>query len=74
MWRPSTSTSGGPEVREQLAPRQWLMNVIQLIPKPKGGDRPITVTSTLYSLVMDVLGVQMSDWQEAQEAFCDDAV
>ena len=47
---------------------------MQLIPKPKGGDRPITVTSALYSLVMDVLGVQMNDWQEEQQAFWDDAI
>ena len=47
---------------------------MQLIPKPKGGDRPITVTSTLYSLVMDILGVQMNDWQEDQQAFWDDAI
>ena len=48
--------------------------VVQLIPKPKGGDRPITVTSTLYSLVIDVLGFQMNEWQEDQQAFWDDAV
>ena len=52
-----------------VVPAQWRANAVQLIPKPKGGDRPITVTSTLYSLVMDVLGVQMNDWQEDQQAF-----
>ena len=61
-------------ITSALAPRQWLPNIIQLIPKPKGGDRPITITSALFSLVMDTIGVDMTDWQEEQEAFWDDAV
>jgi hypothetical protein len=61
-------------LRSLIAPAQWRANAVQLIPKPKGGDRPITVTSTLYSLVMDILGVQMNDWQEEQQAFWDDAI
>ena len=51
-----------------------MANYVQLIPKPKGGDRPITITSALYSLVMGLFGVDMDDWQEAQLAFWDDAV
>ena len=61
-------------ISNAIVPRQMMLNVVQLIPKPKGGDRPITITSTVLSLVMDVLGVQMNEWQEAQEAFWDDAV
>ena len=57
-----------------IVPRQMMLNVVQLIPKPKGGDRPITITSSVFSLVMDVLGIQMNEWQEAQVAFWDDAV
>ena len=47
-------------------PMQWQVNVIQLLPKPKGGDRPITITSTLYSLVMGLYGIEMTEWQEDQ--------
>ena len=61
-------------ITHAVVPRQMMLNVVQLIPKPKGGDRPITITSALFSLVMDVLGADMTDWQEAQEAFWDDAV
>jgi hypothetical protein len=61
-------------LKTQAVPAQWLANYIQLIPKPKGGDRPITVTSALYSLVMGIFGTDMDDRQEAQQAFWEDAV
>ena len=61
-------------VKSLVMPDQWLVNVAQLIPKPKGGDRPITVTSTAYSLVMAEAGIDMNVWQEDQTVFWDDAV
>ena len=39
-----------------------------------GGERPITITSTLYSLVMGIYGIEMTEWQEDQGASWDDAV
>ena len=42
--------------------------------KPKGRDRPITLTSALYSSVTGILGFTVAEWQEEQEAFWDDAV
>ena len=32
-------------IAHATVPRQMMLNVVQLIPKPKGGDRPITITS-----------------------------
>ena len=65
------------EVVEDLAlPAQILTPSVSLIPKPLpgGGDRPITVTSTVYMLLMSLLDDNFSDRADQMCSFWDTAV
>ena len=55
-------------------PIQIMLNIIALIPKPQGGDRPICLASLLYVLYTAIRGDHMKDWDQGRVAHWDDAV
>ena len=55
-------------------PIQVLNNIVALIPKPKGGDRPICLASLIYVLWTALRGDLFKDWDAGRAEFWDDAV
>ena len=60
--------------RKVSMPIQALTNIISLIPKPTGGDRPIGLTSMIYVLWSTLKGNAFKHWDEGRQRFWDDAV
>jgi len=64
----------GQTVRELALPSPMLLNCIALAPKPKGGERPITVTSIIYGVLIRLFSGTLMEWTEHHKGFWDDAV
>ncbi|CAE8616817.1 unnamed protein product, partial [Polarella glacialis] len=55
-------------------PSQVVNNLIAMVPKPQGGERPITLTSALYRLWSRMRKFIMSSWEEEHHGFWDTAI
>ena len=64
----------GQSIRTLALPLQFLLNFIALAPKPKGGERPITITSILYGLFIRLFSGSLSEWTEGRSNHWDAAV
>ena len=62
-------------VEETLSwPRQVLLNLVALLPKPAGGDRPIVLTASLYRLWSRLRKFLVSSWESEHRDFWDTAI
>ena len=57
-----------------VVPKQVLTNIIALIPKPTGGDRPVCLSSLIYVLWSRARASEFHDWDTARAQFWDDAI
>ena len=55
--------------REMCLPWQALLNLIALIPKPAGGDRPIALTTVIYAVWVRIRQPMLRQWEEAKAGF-----
>ena len=55
-------------------PMQLLIVLIGLLPKPKGGERPIALTSMLYRLIIKLRRPMIGDWEERHHGHWDAAI
>ena len=55
-------------------PMQILLVLIALIPKPKGGERPIALTAMLYRLVIKLRRPIIGHWEDKEHGFWDAAI
>ena len=55
-------------------PMQALLVLIGLMPKDKGGERPIAFTSMLYRVIMKLCKSSISEWDESAAGFWDTAI
>ena len=60
--------------RYLAAPLQAIFNLVSLIPKPDGGERPITLTSCVYVLWSAARTAPINSWEDGFAGFWDDAV
>ncbi len=62
-------------MEEEVAiPAQALLNIVALIPKPQGGDRPVALMSLVYVLWTRIRSEEFKEWDEARLKHWDDAV
>ena len=85
-WAPREAEALPPEAIEELVtllraserkctfPLQVLCNIIALISKPKGGDRPIGLACFLYCVWSIIRAPPTVQWDERKAGFWDDAV
>ena len=57
-----------------VAPAQALLNIITLMPKPLGGDRPTCLATMWYCFWAGIRAVEVHHWEDTFVAFWDDAV
>ena len=55
-------------------PAQVLLNVIALLGKPQGGERPITLTTAPYRLYSKIRKTFVTEWEATRAGFWDSAV
>ena len=55
-------------------PAQVLLNVIALLGKPQGGERPITLTTAPYRLYSRIRKTFVTEWESTRAGFWDSAV
>ena len=55
-------------------PMQTLMVLIGLLPKPKGGERPIALTAKLYRSTIKLRKPVIGEWQDQAHGFWDSAI
>jgi hypothetical protein len=85
-WDPEAIAAAPPEAKEQLVkmmqqwedngtvPLQLLYNIVKLIPKPGGGERPITLMPLLVRLLFKMRGYVTTEWCEKRARHWDGAV
>ena len=62
-------------INEKVAwPRQVMHNIVVLLGKPKGGDRPICLVSWLIKLWEAFFDESVTEWEAGRIGFWDDAV
>ena len=62
-------------INEKVAwPRQVMHNIVVLLGKPKGGDRPICLVSWLIKLWEATFDESVTEWEAERIGFWDDAV
>ena len=61
-------------VEDGQYPMQLLIVFIGLIPKPKGGERPIAITAMLYRLIIKMRLPIIGDWETDNHGFWDSAI
>ena len=62
------------KVEEGCMPMQMLIVLIGLLPKPKGGERPVALTSMLYRLIIKLRRPIIGDWEEHHHGHWDAAI
>ena len=60
--------------RELMLPAQALLNLVALIDRPDGGDRPITLLPMLYRLLIRMRRHRIGEWDSARAGHWDAAV
>jgi hypothetical protein len=55
-------------------PMQMLLILIGLMPKEKGGERPIALTAMLYRVAMKLMKRSISEWDQSAAGFWDTAI
>jgi hypothetical protein len=61
-------------IEEGHYPMQILVVFIGLLPKPKGGERPIALTAMLYRVVIKLRRPIIGEWEDHHHGFWDSAV
>ena len=56
------------------APLQCLLNLVVLLEKAAGGDRPITIASSFYALWSEMRSAPLAAWEREFVEFWDDAI